>query len=102
MLISAAGWVVPLHARFAPNRRRDRLQVRESGLNRTSFGIHRTAGEGHVLSIPDELRLKLIEPCRPVYALSLGHREQGLMKGTGGRRERRCELQRLRNFGLSR
>ena len=83
-----------------PNRLRDR-QVRESGLDRTGLGLHRTAGEGHVLSIADELRLKLIEPCRAVHALSLGHREQGLMKRTGGRGERRCELQRLRNFGLS-
>ena len=50
----------------------------------------------------DELRLKLIEPLRAIDVLSPGHREQGLVKGTGGRGERRCELQRLRNFGLSR
>ena len=63
-----------------PRRRRDRLQARENGLKGTSFGVHRTAGEGHVLGIPDELRLKLIEPCRAVHALSPGRREQGLMK----------------------
>ena len=74
----------------------------KSSFDRTRLGVHRTAGEGHVFGIGINWRLKLIKPLRAIDTLSPGHREQGLVKCTRGRGERRCELQRLRNFGRSR
>ena len=75
-----------------PHRRRDHLQIREGRLHRSGPSVHGAAGKRHVFRVADEVRLKLIKPCRAIEALSLGRSEQRLVKGTRGRGECGCEL----------
>ena len=91
MLIAAAGWLVPTNARCTPT-----AVVIVFKFDKAASTAPASASIEQPVKVMflvlRQLCLKLIQPLRAIDTLSPGHREQGLVKCTRGRGERRLSF----------